>query len=110
MPAVGQSARDAFRTSPGVTGSSLVVSRAAFEGIGGFDPELPVQNDRDFFLRFLLAGGRYAVVGEPLVPPQPHERSEEKRAVSQGSSVQGLAGRAWASIAHTATGAVLVAQ
>lgn len=72
VPAVGLSARDVFRTSPGVTGSSLVVDRAAFERVGGFDPELPVQNDRDFFLRFLLAGGRYAVVGEPLVRLRRH--------------------------------------
>lgn len=73
LPRSGLTARDVFRSSPSVTGSSLVVRRSVFHELGGFDPELPVQNDRDFFLRLVGAGHPYAVVADPLVRLRRHD-------------------------------------
>ncbi|QJU54581.1 glycosyltransferase [Herbiconiux sp. KACC 21604] len=64
--------RDAFIKSPGVTGSTLLISREAFENLGGYDDSLPVMNDTDFFLRFLLAERSYAVCDELLVGVRKH--------------------------------------
>ncbi len=64
--------RGVFRSSAGVTGSSVVVRRTVFDRVGGFDPGLPVQNDRDFFLRVLDGGHRYAVQPQPLVEMRDH--------------------------------------
>lgn len=72
VPEPGLTARDVFRRSPGVTGSSIVLRRPVFAGLGGFDEELPVQNDRDFFLRLLTAGHGYVVGDQPLVRVRDH--------------------------------------
>ncbi|SEM73149.1 Glycosyl transferase family 2 [Sphingomonas gellani] len=50
-----------------MTGSSVLIRRNAFEDVGGFDPNVPVFNDWDFFIRLVRAGKRYRVVPEPLV-------------------------------------------
>ncbi|MCU1517300.1 MAG: hypothetical protein JWQ75_2021 [Pseudarthrobacter sp.] len=52
--------------NPGITGSSFVISTSAFRDIAGFDDQLPVFNDLDFFVRFLARDHRYAVVRRPL--------------------------------------------
>lgn len=57
----GLTARDAGSRTPGLTGSNFVMRRAAFERIGGFDPELRVLNDIDLMYRYLLDGGEYEV-------------------------------------------------
>jgi glycosyltransferase involved in cell wall biosynthesis len=72
VPLSGLSPRDVFRRAPHVTGSSIVLRREVFAELAGFDDGLPVQNDRDFFLRFLLAGRTYGVVTEPLVVIRVH--------------------------------------
>jgi len=72
VPLAGLDARGAFRRSPGVTGSNIVLLRSAFDAVGGFDPSMPVQNDRDFFLRLLLSGVSYAVEPVPLVGVRQH--------------------------------------
>jgi glycosyltransferase involved in cell wall biosynthesis len=72
VPAEGLSPRAVFRNSPGVTGSNLVLTRSAFDAVGGFDPALPVQNDRDLFLRLLESGARYAVSPERAVLIRAH--------------------------------------
>jgi glycosyltransferase involved in cell wall biosynthesis len=72
VPPTDLDPRTVFRSSPGVTGSTIVLRRVAFDRVGGFDPYLPVQNDRDFFLRLLSAGFRYAVQPEPLVSIRDH--------------------------------------
>jgi len=72
VPRPDLDARAVFRSNPGVTGSNIVITRRAFHDLGGFDPALAVQNDRDFFLRFLLAGMSYAVETEPLVGVRQH--------------------------------------
>jgi glycosyltransferase involved in cell wall biosynthesis len=63
----GLSAPQCLSRNPGITGSNFVIRRAAFDAIGGFDSQLPVYNDLDFFVRFLEANMRYAVVEERLV-------------------------------------------
>ncbi|MET3469457.1 GT2 family glycosyltransferase [Microbacterium sp. 1262] len=68
----GLRAADVAAASLGTTGSNMLVSKRAFESIGGFDSNLPVKNDTDFFFRFLLAGYTYAVVPELLVRQRKH--------------------------------------
>ena len=75
---------DVVARNPGVSGSSVVVRREAFQAMGGFDPQMWVSNDKDFLVRFLDAGLRYAVVDEPLVVWREHggtrlTRSSERR-------------------------------
>lgn len=72
VPVAGLDPRGAYRRHPGVTGSNIVLTRSAFTAVGGFDPDLPVQNDRDFFLRLLLQGCSYAVQTEVLVGVRQH--------------------------------------
>lgn len=75
-PEPGQSAADAFARSPGVTGSTLLVRRAVFQKLGGYDAALPVNNDTDFFLRFLQAGCSYAVVDDTTVGVRKHGQGQ----------------------------------
>lgn len=57
----------------GVTGSSIVTSRAAFAAVGGFDPGLRAGNDLDFVVRLLVSGASYVVVPEMLVEHRHHQ-------------------------------------
>jgi glycosyltransferase involved in cell wall biosynthesis len=50
-----------------MTGSSFIIRRDAFRSVGGFDPDVPVFNDWDLFLRLVKSGKTYHVVQEPLV-------------------------------------------
>lgn len=63
----GVTGNQALAHNPGVTGSNFLVRRSVFEALGGFDAGLPVYNDLDFFVRFLLAGHAYGVVPKSLV-------------------------------------------
>jgi GT2 family glycosyltransferase len=54
----------------------MVVSRTAFDAIEGFDSELRMKNDTDFFYRFLKAGHRYAVVKTRSVNQRKHESGQ----------------------------------
>lgn len=72
IPAPDLTARQVFVRGSGVTGSNLVLRRAVFEAVGGFDCALAVQNDRDLFLRLVMAGARYAVVEAPGVRFRQH--------------------------------------
>jgi GT2 family glycosyltransferase len=56
----------------GITGSSIVVARAAFDAVGGFDPALRGANDLDFLVRLLDAGTTHVLVPEPLVEHRHH--------------------------------------
>jgi glycosyltransferase involved in cell wall biosynthesis len=56
----------------GLTGSNFVIKRSVFEVLDGFDPELRVSNDKDFLVRFLSAGFKYAVVPEFLAIHRRH--------------------------------------
>ncbi|GIG28919.1 glycosyltransferase family 2 protein [Cellulomonas marina] len=68
----GLRAADVVARNPGFVGSNFVIRRAAFDGIGGFDPALPVSNDKDLLVRALLGGLTYAVVPEVLVTNRVH--------------------------------------
>lgn len=68
----GLAAKDVAAASLGTTGSNMIVSREAFNAIGGFDSALPVKNDTDFFFRFLLAGFRYSAIPDRLVRQRKH--------------------------------------
>ncbi|MFD4959680.1 glycosyltransferase family 2 protein [Microbacterium sp. NPDC058389] len=52
---------------PGMTGSNIVLTRAAFDRIDGFDPAMWVMNDVDFFVRARAARTRIAAAVERLV-------------------------------------------
>lgn len=56
----------------GITGSSIVVAREAFEAVGGFDTALRGANDLDFLVRLLDSGTSHVVVPEPLVEHRHH--------------------------------------
>lgn len=68
----GLTAETLFSEQGGMTGSNLLVSRAAFEGVSGFDVQIPVFNDWDLFARLLAANRKYAVVQEPTVEWREH--------------------------------------
>jgi glycosyltransferase involved in cell wall biosynthesis len=62
-----------FEKNFGMTGSNMVIRRAAFERIGGFDTALPVFNDWDFLIRMVAGGVEYAVVPDMTVEWREHE-------------------------------------
>jgi glycosyltransferase involved in cell wall biosynthesis len=45
-----------------MTGSNVLYNKKVFESVGGFDPEVPVFNDWDLFIRLVDAGHTYDVV------------------------------------------------
>ncbi len=71
--------------NPGITGSNLLIRRSAYLSIGGFDPYLPVSNDKDLFYRLLTSGFSYAVSPRRTAVHRQHEGEQltnwnEKRA------------------------------
>jgi glycosyltransferase involved in cell wall biosynthesis len=62
-----------FDKNFGMTGSNLVIRKAAFEHIGGFDVDLPVFNDWDLLIRMVAGGLEYGVVPELTVEWREHE-------------------------------------
>ncbi|WP_315097003.1 glycosyltransferase family A protein [uncultured Cellulomonas sp.] len=74
--APGLSARDVVARNPGFVGSNFVMRTAAFRSLGGFDPVLPVSNDKDLLVRALSAGLTYAVVPELLVTNRVHGQGQ----------------------------------
>jgi glycosyltransferase involved in cell wall biosynthesis len=69
------SVTDAAARNPGLTGSNFLIKKSVFESIGGFDTALPVSNDKDLLVRFLLAGYRYVVVPDFLAIQRQHRGS-----------------------------------
>lgn len=67
QPKPGLTAGEVVATNPGVVGSNICVYRSVYRRLRGFDENLPVSNDIDFFVRFLQSGFRYCVVDERLV-------------------------------------------
>lgn len=72
----GLAASDVLSINPGITGSNILVSAAAFASIDGFDVALPVKNDTDFCARYLRAGLSYAVISDYLVLQRKHESGQ----------------------------------
>lgn len=59
--------------NPGLIGSNLIIRRAAYAAVGGFDESLLAAEDMDFGLRLGLQPGlRYAPLGERLVRHHHH--------------------------------------
>ncbi|WP_416366128.1 glycosyltransferase family 2 protein [Sphingomonas aerolata] len=68
-----------------LTGSNFIISRTAYDEIGGFDPTVPVFNDWDFFVRFLDAGFKYCVVAGPLAHWRDHSGPRISNAIAEAS-------------------------
>ncbi|WP_455132071.1 glycosyltransferase family 2 protein [Microbacterium aurum] len=52
---------------PGASGSNMLISRAAFDRVSGFDPGMWVMNDVDFLVRLRESGATAAAASERLV-------------------------------------------
>lgn len=72
MPPLSEIAGRRFERNFGMTGSNLLITRKAFQRVGGFDPALPVFNDWDFLIRMIDAGIACAIQPEPLVEWREH--------------------------------------
>ena len=72
----GLTSREAGSRTPGLTGSNFVMTKAAFDEIGGFDPSLRVLNDIDFMYRYLLAGGTYEVNSQRDLLQRRHDHGQ----------------------------------
>lgn len=72
----GLTAGDVGGRGHGFIGSNFIIRREAFDRIGGFDADLPVLNDRDFFYRALRSRLTYAVVTEPNVLHRRHDEGQ----------------------------------
>lgn len=70
--AAGLEAAGVVAMNRGSTGSNMVIRRAAFERIDGFDTALRFKNDTDFFYRLLASGARYAVIEDRLMFQRMH--------------------------------------
>jgi glycosyltransferase involved in cell wall biosynthesis len=65
-------APEAAARNPGLTGSNFLIKNSVFGSVHGFDPDLPVSNDKDFLVRFLLAGYSYEIVPKFLAVQRQH--------------------------------------
>lgn len=72
----GLRAEQVLSVNPGITGSNFLIRRPAFVALDGFDEDLPVKNDTDFFARFLREGHTYAVVPERLLRQRKHRTGQ----------------------------------
>lgn len=72
MPPLRDVANRMYEKNFGMTGSNLMITRAAFERVGGFDPKLPVFNDWDFLIRMIKAGVAYVTLADLLVEWREH--------------------------------------
>lgn len=63
----GLGIEDLLLTDPASCGSSFVIRREAFEGIGGFDPKFLRAETPEIFIRFLAAGWEVRGVDSVLV-------------------------------------------
>ena len=64
--------RTIYASNPGVTGSNLAITKAAFERLGGFDPDLIISEDKDFLARALNNGIKPVIVELPKVLHRVH--------------------------------------
>ena len=73
--------------NPGLIGSNLVIRRALYLALGGFDESLPAAEDMDFGLRLSLHGGvRYAPLHRPLVIH--HQHHEARLCTPRGAAMR----------------------
>ena len=74
--APGLSPNQVIAVNPGATGSNIVLRSSVFRAIGGFDEQLPVKNDTDFFYRLLASGSHYAVNSTRSVRQRKHNQGQ----------------------------------
>lgn len=67
---------DLFRSNHGVVGSNIVITRRAFDAVGGFDETLLGSEDKDFLIRLLQASIGVVVHPQPLVLYRVHAASQ----------------------------------
>jgi len=72
----GLSASEVVARNPGFVGSNFLMRPERYRELEGFDPTLPVSNDKDLLVRALAAGARYAVVPEGLVRYRVHSAGQ----------------------------------
>ena len=72
----GLAANEVIAANPGATGSNIVLRASTFRAVGGFDEQLPVKNDTDFFYRLLASGHRYAVNPTRSVRQRKHNQGQ----------------------------------
>jgi glycosyltransferase involved in cell wall biosynthesis len=82
----GLTAAECVAHNRGMTGSNIVLTRSAFDAVGGFDEHLRVSNDKDLLVRLLAAGLEYRIVPRFNAVHRRHAgpqltRMDEKRAV-----------------------------
>jgi len=63
----GCTAENVLHSLVHMTGSNCIITKAAFNEVGGFDEEVPVFNDWDLFIRLIRSGKKYTVIEEALV-------------------------------------------
>jgi glycosyltransferase involved in cell wall biosynthesis len=76
------------RPSVNVSGSALMVSREAFDSVGGFDPQIAVGEDWDFCYR-IARKWKVGFVAEPLVNYRIHSAAAHRnvREMERGMSI-----------------------
>lgn len=72
----GLAAHEVIAVNPGATGSNIVLRSSTFRALGGFDEQLPVKNDTDFFYRLLANGHRYVVNRSRSVRQRKHNQGQ----------------------------------
>lgn len=73
--------------NPGLIGSNLVIHRALYVAVGGFDESMQGPEDMDFGLRLSLHGGvRYAPLHRPLVIH--HQHREARLCMPRGEAMR----------------------
>jgi glycosyltransferase involved in cell wall biosynthesis len=82
----GLKAAECVARNRGMTGSNVVLTRSAFDAVGGFDEHLRVSNDKDLLVRLLAEAMEYRVVPLYNAVHRRHAgpqltRMDEKRAV-----------------------------
>lgn len=75
-PTEDVTAAEVLTRNPGLTGSNFLISADAFDALDGFDEVLPVGNDRDFLIRLLDVGVKYAVIDHATVQQRAHDEGQ----------------------------------
>ncbi len=73
---------DLYVINNGFVGSNFLISRAAFDAVGGFDERLLGSEDKDFLIRVVDGSIPLTVLPEPLVLYRVHPRTQASGASS----------------------------
>ena len=64
---------DLFLMNPGVSGSGITMAKSLFEGLGGFDEQLPVSEDKDLFMRLLESSEPFRILSDARIMAREHD-------------------------------------